>query len=223
MPATGCRSIASASSSSASCDRSSRADGSSSRPPDSAGPRLGSVLEPDVDARYALSDHLWRYLAGLQGEAPRAGNGFGYGLVGPDDVTRTLSARYHKDGSEILIRTDGPTRGGSRQECARLMGFPTTSRLPVSDTQAYRQFGNAVVVPVIQFLGEEIVRQAGLGAALRGGELSGPQSRLQAPVRRRGRSRRSHQHELHADTLRRQLGFRRSGLRSLSGRGLPVG
>ena len=84
------------------------------------------------------------------------GNGFGYGLVGPDDVARTLSARYHKDGSEILIRQ--PRRRPRRltpRECARLMGFDSPSRpwrIPVSDTQAYRQFGNSVVVPVVRAL-----------------------------------------------------------------------
>ena len=82
------------------------------------------------------------------------GNGFGFGLVDPTEehvVTRTLSARYHKDGSEILIDTGGETpRRLTPRECARLMGFPESHEIPVSDTQAYRQFGNSVVVPVVQ-------------------------------------------------------------------------
>ena len=89
------------------------------------------------------------------------------GLFGPDDVARTLSARYHKDGSEILIETglDRPRRLTPR-ECARLMGFPEEFVIPVSDTQAYRQFGNAVAVPVIEFLAREVVRQAHMAEVL---------------------------------------------------------
>ena len=83
-----------------------------------------------------------------------AGNGFGYGLVGPDDVSRTLSARYYKDGSEILVRQEGRNpRRLTPRECARLMGFEKPGgsfAIPVSDTQAYRQFGNAVVVPCVE-------------------------------------------------------------------------
>ncbi|MCP9448069.1 MAG: DNA cytosine methyltransferase, partial [Nitrospira sp.] len=80
------------------------------------------------------------------------GNGFGFGLVGPDDIARTLSARYYKDGSEILI-SRGARRNPRRltpRECARLMGYPDSFRIPVSDTRAYKQFGNSVVVPVIR-------------------------------------------------------------------------
>jgi DNA (cytosine-5)-methyltransferase 1 len=80
-----------------------------------------------------------------------AGNGFGFGLVGADDVARTLSARYYKDGSEILVRSGPRTRPRrlTPRECARLMGFPDEFRIPVSDTRAYKQFGNSVVVPAI--------------------------------------------------------------------------
>ena len=78
------------------------------------------------------------------------GHGFGYGLVTPDMVSRTLSARYHKDGSEILVAQDGDRpRRLTPRECARLMGYPDDFRIPVSDTQAYRQFGNSVVVPAV--------------------------------------------------------------------------
>jgi DNA (cytosine-5)-methyltransferase 1 len=107
-----------------------------------------------VDPRYTLSKHLWTYLQNYADKHRAAGNGFGFGLVGPDDVARTLSARYHKDGSEILIRQKrkNPRRLTPR-ECARLMGFEEKGgehfRIVVSDTQAYRQFGNAVVVPVV--------------------------------------------------------------------------
>ena len=89
-----------------------------------------------------------------------AGNGFGFGLCGPDDVARTLSARYYKDGSEILIKQEGTRpRRLTPRECARLMGFERGDRewvIPtdVSDTQAYRQFGNAVVVPVVEFIAD---------------------------------------------------------------------
>lgn len=106
--------------------------------------------------KYTLSQHLWTYLQNYAEKHRLKGNGFGFGLVGPEDVARTLSARYHKDGSEILIN-QGPGRVPRRltpRECARLMGFDQPGRpkvrIPVSDTQAYRQFGNAVVVPVVE-------------------------------------------------------------------------
>jgi DNA (cytosine-5)-methyltransferase 1 len=125
-----------------------------------AGPKLKSILNrhEDVDPKYTLTPKLWAYLQGYKEKHNAAGNGFGFGLCGPDDVTRTLSARYHKDGSEILI--DQPNQRPRRltpQECARLMGFEREDRpwhIPVSDTQAYRQFGNAVVVPVVEFLAQ---------------------------------------------------------------------
>jgi DNA (cytosine-5)-methyltransferase 1 len=102
-----------------------------------------------VPDKYGLSRDLWRYLKAYKEKHQKAGNGFGFGLVGPDDVARTLSARYHKDGSEILIKRGRRTpRRLTPRECARLMGFPDTFRIPVSDTRAYRQFGNALVVPL---------------------------------------------------------------------------
>lgn len=104
-----------------------------------------------VQPKYTLSEHLWTYLQNYAEKHRAAGNGFGFGLVGPNDVARTLSARYHKDGSEILInqgKRNSPRRLTPR-ECARLMGFPDTFRIPVSDTRAYRQFGNSVVVDVM--------------------------------------------------------------------------
>jgi DNA (cytosine-5)-methyltransferase 1 len=126
------------------------------------GPKLGSILEPHeaVDPKYTLTPRLWAYLQAYREKHEAKGNGFGYSLFGPDDVARTLSARYYKDGSEILIKQPGnrPRRLTPR-ECARLMGFERGSRdwkIPVSDTQAYRQFGNAVVVPVVEFLAQAI-------------------------------------------------------------------
>jgi DNA (cytosine-5)-methyltransferase 1 len=123
--------------------------------PEKNRPVLGDILEQDVDPKYTLTPKLWNYLKDYKEKHNNAGNGFGYSLFGPDDVTRTLSARYYKDGSEILVRQKGrrPRRLTPR-ECARLMGFDTPRgskfKIPVSDTQAYRQFGNAVVVPVVR-------------------------------------------------------------------------
>lgn len=108
-----------------------------------------------VQAKYTLTPNLWTYLQGYAEKHRLAGNGFGFGMAFPDSVTRTLSARYHKDGSEILVhqgKTKRPRRLTPR-ECARLMGFPDTFKIPVSDTQAYRQFGNSVVMPVMKEVG----------------------------------------------------------------------
>lgn len=131
------------------------------------GPRLGDILHPEdgsedpeppyttgrkatVSEDYVLTPKLWDYLQNYAEKHQAAGNGFGFGLVGPDDVTRTLSARYYKDGSEILVsRGDGMNpRRLTPRECARLMGFPGSFVIPVSDVQAYKQFGNSVVVPM---------------------------------------------------------------------------
>ncbi|CEI23892.1 DNA (cytosine-5-)-methyltransferase [Propionibacterium freudenreichii] len=104
-----------------------------------------------VAGKYTLSDRLWAYLRHYAAKHKAAGNGFGYGIVGPNDVARTLSARYYKDGSEILVRRGGGNpRRLTPRECARLMGFPGGFKIPVSDTAAYHQFGNSVVVPVVQ-------------------------------------------------------------------------
>jgi DNA (cytosine-5)-methyltransferase 1 len=103
-----------------------------------------------VMSKYTLSDHLWEYLQAYAQKHQAKGNGFGFGLVTGRDISRTLSARYYKDGSEILVKQarKNPRRLTPR-ECARLMGFPDTFKIPVSDTRAYKQFGNCVVVPVI--------------------------------------------------------------------------
>ncbi|WP_420472397.1 DNA (cytosine-5-)-methyltransferase [Brevundimonas sp. FT23042] len=146
--------------------------------PDAA-PKLREILHPqngdeapdqrftvgnfgNVSPKYTLTDHLWGYLQRYKEKHQKAGNGFGFGLVGPDDVARTLSARYYKDGSEILVKQEEgkvPRRLTPR-ECARLMGFDEPQGadfiIPVSDTQAYRQFGNSVVVPAVKAVAEHM-------------------------------------------------------------------
>lgn len=131
------------------------------------GPRLKSILHPEdgseeveepytlgpkakVNEKYVLTNKLWAYLQDYAAKHKAAGNGFGFGLVTGESVTRTLSARYYKDGSEILVsrgKSKNPRRLTPR-ECARLMGYEDFV-IPVSDTQAYKQFGNSVVVPVM--------------------------------------------------------------------------
>ena len=123
------------------------------------GPKLNTILERNVPAKYTLTDKLWLYLQNYAEKHRAAGNGFGFGLVGGADIARTLSARYHKDGSEILI-SQGKGRNPRRltpHECARLMGYPSDFQIPVSDTQAYRQFGNSVVVPVVERIAAQII------------------------------------------------------------------
>jgi DNA (cytosine-5)-methyltransferase 1 len=125
----------------------------------SEGPTLASILESDVPEKYTLTDHLWNYLQNYAKKHQEAGNGFGFGLVSGADVSRTLSARYHKDGSEILI-SQGARKNPRRltpRECAKLMGYPEGFKIPVSDTQAYRQFGNSVVVPVVEQIAKRVV------------------------------------------------------------------
>lgn len=113
-------------------------------------PTLKDILEPDVDTKYTLTDKLWSYLQDYAAKHRAAGNGFGYGLADPNGISRTLSARYYKDGSEILIQQTGKNpRRLTPRECARLQGFPDDFLIPVSDTQAYQQFGNSVVVPLM--------------------------------------------------------------------------
>jgi DNA (cytosine-5)-methyltransferase 1 len=131
-------------------------------------PVMSSILHPEdgsevsqepyttekgkVQPKYTLTDKMWKYLQDYAAKHKAKGNGFGYGLVTKDSVARTLSARYYKDGSEILVSrgTKGNPRRLTPRECARLQGFPDTYVIPVSDTQAYKQFGNSVVVPVIK-------------------------------------------------------------------------
>lgn len=123
-----------------------------------AQPKLSEILHLDVPEKYTLTPGLWKYLKAYAAKHRAAGNGFGYGLFGPDGVARTLSARYYKDGSEILIRTNKrrPRRLTPR-ECAALMGYDPDVKIPVSDTQAYKQFGNSVVVPVVKAIAKKMM------------------------------------------------------------------
>lgn len=121
-------------------------------------PKLGSIVDDDVDEKYTLSDKLWSFLQDYAEKHRKRGNGFGYGLCDKNSVARTLSARYYKDGSEILL-DQGPGKNPRRltpRECARLMGFPDDFAIPVSDTQAYKQFGNSVAVPVVKAIAKNI-------------------------------------------------------------------
>ena len=113
-------------------------------------PVIRDILEPQVNPKYTLTPNLWLYLQKYAEKHRAAGNGFGFGMADPNGVSRTLSARYYKDGSEILIAQPGGTpRRLTPRECARLQGFPDSFKIPVSDTQAYKQFGNSVVVPLM--------------------------------------------------------------------------
>lgn len=119
---------------------------------------LNRILEKKVDRKYILSNHLWQYLQDYAEKHRQKGNGFGFGLFDGSSVARTLSARYYKDGSEILIKVPNANpRRLTPRECAKLMGFADTFKIPVSDTQAYRLFGTASVVPVIKSIAKLIV------------------------------------------------------------------
>lgn len=119
---------------------------------------LSSILEEKVDKKYILSDHLWQYLQDYAEKHRKKGNGFGYGLFDGSSVARTLSARYYKDGSEILIKVPNSNpRRLTPRECARLMGFKDKFAIPVSDSQAYRLFGTSSVVPVVKSIAKSIV------------------------------------------------------------------
>lgn len=121
---------------------------------------IRDILEDEVDTKYTLSDKLWNYLQEYAKKHKAKGNGFGFGLTNLDGISRTMSARYYKDGAEILIPQNGlnPRRLTPR-ECARLQGFPDNFLIPVSDNQAYKQFGNSVVTPLIQAVGQNIIKE----------------------------------------------------------------
>ena len=124
------------------------------KPPEN-GQLFGSILEDKPDPKYTLTDHLWNYLKEYARKHKAKGNGFGFGLTDLYGVSRTLSARYYKDGSEILIRQENGKnpRRLTPNECKRLMGFPEKFKIDdigVSDTQLYKQFGNSVAVPVVR-------------------------------------------------------------------------
>lgn len=121
--------------------------------------KIKDILEEEIESKYTLSDKLWNYLQNYAAKHKAQGNGFGFGMTELNGISRTISARYYKDGSEILIPQDGinPRRLTPR-ECARLQGFPDKFIIPVSDNQAYRQFGNSVTVPLIQAVGKQLVK-----------------------------------------------------------------
>lgn len=124
-------------------------------------PVLRDILEKDVDSKYTLSDKLWAYLQNYAAKHKAKGNGFGYGMPDLDGIARTLSARYYKDGSEILIN-QGESKNPRRltpRECARLQGYPDDFKITVSDTRAYKQFGNSVVVPLVTAIAERVVEK----------------------------------------------------------------
>jgi DNA (cytosine-5)-methyltransferase 1 len=123
-------------------------------------PKFKDILEPHVEPKYTLTNHLWKYLQDYAQKHKAKGNGFQYGLTNLEGVARTLSARYYKDGSEILI-PQGEGKNPRRltpRECARLMGFPEDFKIVVSDTRAYKQFGNSVAVPVVQHIAQAMIR-----------------------------------------------------------------
>lgn len=121
---------------------------------------IKDILEKKVENKYTLTDNLWKYLQDYANKHKAKGNGFGFGLTKLNGISRTLSARYYKDGAEILIpQKDSAPRRLTPRECARLQGFPDEFQIPVSDTQAYKQFGNSVTVPLIQAVGEKLVNE----------------------------------------------------------------
>lgn len=116
------------------------------------------ILENNVPDKYTLTDHLWEYLQNYAKKHKEKGNGFGFGLTDLNGIARTMSARYYKDGSEILI-PQGPDKNPRRltpREAARLQGYPDSFKIVVADTPAYKQFGNSVVMPLIEAIGEQI-------------------------------------------------------------------
>lgn len=122
--------------------------------------RFGEILDVSVDSKYTLSDKLWSYLQEYAKKHKAKGNGFGFGLTSLDGISRTISARYYKDGSEVLIPQEGANpRRLTPRECARLQGFPDEFIIPVSDNQAYRQFGNSVTVPLMRAVGRMLVKE----------------------------------------------------------------
>lgn len=117
------------------------------------------ILDKKVDDKYTLSDKLWNYLQAYKEKHRKRGNGFGFGMTDLTGISRTLSARYYKDGSEILIpQKDKNPRRLTPRECARLQGFPDKFIIPVSNNQAYKQFGNSVTVPLIQAVAKQVVK-----------------------------------------------------------------
>lgn len=119
---------------------------------------VGDILENEVDSKYFLSDKAWTSLQSRKRFNKSLGKGFGFNLVNKDVVhTNTLTARYGKDGSEILVQNENNSpRKLTPRECARLQGYPDSFIIPVSDTQAYKQFGNSVTVNVVKAIAQKI-------------------------------------------------------------------
>ncbi len=122
--------------------------------------KLGHILEKDIDEKYTISDKLWTGHQRRKQEHKKKGNGFGYSIFNEkSEYTSTISARYYKDGSEILIeQKDKNPRKLTPREAGRLQGFPDSFKIPVSDTQAYKQFGNSVAVSVIEELAKKVLK-----------------------------------------------------------------
>lgn len=122
--------------------------------------KVGDILEKEVDSKYTISDQLWAGHQRRKKKNTLEGKGFGFSLFDVDsEYTNTISARYYKDGSEILIKQEGKNpRKLTPREAANLQGFPSNFLIPVSDTQAYKQFGNSVAVPVIREIAQEILK-----------------------------------------------------------------
>jgi len=120
---------------------------------------VGEILETEPNKKYTLSDKLWNYLQNYAAKHKKKGNGFGFGLTNLDGISRTMSARYYKDGSEILIPQEGKNpRRLTPRESARIQGFPDKFIIPVSDNQAYKQFGNSVVMPLMNAVAKQIIK-----------------------------------------------------------------
>lgn len=122
--------------------------------------KIRDILEAnEANPKYTLSDKLWNYLKGYAAKHKAQGNGFGYGIADLNGISRTMSARYYKDGAEILIPQENANpRRLTPRECASLQGFPKEFIIPVSDNQAYRQFGNSVVMPLINAVAKQVVK-----------------------------------------------------------------
>lgn len=122
---------------------------------------VGDILENHVPEEYTISDKLWAGHQRRRKEHAEKGNGFGYCLFNENsEYTSTISRRYYKDGSEILIEQEGKNpRKITPREAANLQGFPQEFIIPESKTRAYQQFGNSVAVPVVTRVSTEIVKQ----------------------------------------------------------------
>ena len=128
--------------------------------PEDTNVAIREILQSKVDDKFTLSDKLWNYLQEYKKKHQAKGNGFGFGLTDLNGISRTMSARYYKDGAEILIpQKDKNPRRLTPRECARLQGFPDKFIIPVSNNQAYKQFGNSVVMPLIEAVGKNIVNE----------------------------------------------------------------